>query len=101
MKAKFHVACGDMREVLAKIPANSIDAIVSDPPYGLSFMSKQRDQQVPGPEYWAACLRVAKPGAHILAFGGTRTAHRLACALEDAGWEIRDCLSWLYGSGLR
>ena len=126
MKAKFHVACGDMREVLAKIPANSIDAIVSDPPYGLTqnkrggtgeaslnlrspagrsristggFMGCGWDAAVPGPEYWAACLRVAKPGAHILAFGGARTAHRLACAIEDAGWEIRDCLSWLYGSG--
>jgi len=62
-------------------------------------MGKGWDGQVPGPEYWRECLRVAKPGAHLLAFGGTRTAHRLACAIEDAGWEIRDCLSWLYGSG--
>lgn len=99
MKSRFHVACGDMREVLKQIPENSIDAIVTDPPYGLSFMGEGWDQQVPGPEYWREVLRVAKPGAHILAFSGTRTGHRLACALEDAGWELRDCLMWLYGSG--
>jgi site-specific DNA-methyltransferase (adenine-specific) len=76
-----------------------VDAIITDPPYGLEFMGKQWDGKVPGPEYWREALRVAKPGAYLLAFGGTRTAHRLACAIEDAGWEIRDCLSWLYGSG--
>jgi len=81
------------------MPADSVDAIVTDPPYGLSFMGKGWDQQVPGPDYWREALRVAKPGAHLLAFGGTRTAHRLACAIEDAGWELRDCLSYLYGVG--
>lgn len=77
----------------------SVDAIVSDPPYGLSFMGKGWDHAVPGMEFWIEALRVAKPGAHLVAFGGTRTFHRLAVAIEDAGWEIRDCLSWLYGSG--
>jgi DNA modification methylase len=93
------VLCGDMRELLAAMPPESVHAVVTDPPYGLEFMGKQWDQQVPGPDYWRQVLRVCKPGAHLLAFGGTRTAHRLACAIEDAGWEVRDCLSWLYGSG--
>lgn len=93
------IHCGDMRAVLADMEPDSLDAIVSDPPYGLSFMGRGWDQQVPGPEYWEACLRVAKPGAHLVAFGGTRTHHRLTCAIEDAGWELRDCLMWLYGSG--
>lgn len=88
-----------MRLALRFMPADSVDAIVTDPPYGLSFMGKGWDQQVPGPDYWREALRVAKPGAHLLAFGGTRTAHRLACAIEDAGWELRDCLSYLYGVG--
>jgi len=99
MSSRFQVLVGDMRQVLQTVPANSVDAIVTDPPYGLAFMGKGWDAQVPGPEYWREALRVAKPGAHLLAFGGTRTAHRLACAIEDAGWELRDCLSWLYGSG--
>lgn len=81
------------------LDAESVDAIVSDPPYGLSFMGKEWDHGVPGEPFWREALRVAKPGAHLVAFGGTRTYHRLACAIEDAGWEIRDCLSWLYGSG--
>lgn len=99
MTEPARVICGDMRVVLATLPPESVHAIVTDPPYGLAFMGKAWDQQVPGPEYWRECLRVAKPGAHLIAFGGTRTAHRLACAIEDAGWEMRDCLSWLYGSG--
>lgn len=90
---------GDCLDVLAGLDAESVDAVVTDPPYGLEFMGKGWDQQVPGPEYWAACLRVLKPGGHLLAFGGTRTAHRMACAIEDAGLEIRDSITWLYGSG--
>jgi site-specific DNA-methyltransferase (adenine-specific) len=90
---------GDCREVMATLDAESVDAIVSDPPYGLSFMGKGWDHGVPGVEFWAEALRLAKPGAHLLAFGGTRTYHRLACAIEDAGWEIRDCVMWVYGSG--
>jgi site-specific DNA-methyltransferase (adenine-specific) len=84
---------------MATFDANSVDAIVTDPPYGLSFMGKGWDHGVPGVEFWTEALRVAKPGAHLLAFGGTRTYHRLACAIEDAGWEIRDCVMWVYGSG--
>lgn len=80
-------------------PDGCVDAIVTDPPYGLSFMGRDWDHGVPGEHFWYEALRVAKPGAHLVAFGGTRTHHRLMCAIEDAGWEIRDTLGWLYGSG--
>ena len=90
---------GDCRTVMAGLPAASVDAVVCDPPYGLSFMGKDWDHGVPGVAFWSAALRVAKPGAHLLAFGGTRTFHRLAVAIEDAGWEIRDTVMWVYGSG--
>jgi len=90
---------GDLREVLPGLPPNSIDCVCTDPPYGLGFMKKDWDHEVPGPEYWRAIARVCKPGAFLLAFGGTRTYHRLVCAIEDASWEIRDCLLWLYGQG--
>jgi len=93
------ILTGDCLEVMKTFPDNSIDAIVSDPPYGLKFMGKDWDHGIPGEQYWEEVLRVAKPGAHLLAFGGTRTYHRLTCAIEDAGWEIRDCLMWVYGSG--
>jgi len=91
--------CGDSLEILPLLPEGSVDAVVTDSPYGLKFMGKTWDHSVPGVPFWAAGLRVAKPGAHLLAFGGTRTFHRLACAIEDAGWEIRDTVCWLYGSG--
>lgn len=90
---------GDALEVLLSLNANSVDAVVTDPPYGLSFMGKDWDHGIPGVLFWREALRVAKPGAHLLAFGGTRTFHRLACAIEDAGWEIRDTVMWVYGSG--
>lgn len=90
---------GDCLTVMRGMEACSIDAIVTDPPYGLSFMGREWDHGVPGEPFWAEALRVAKPGAHLVAFGGTRTYHRLAVAIEDAGWEVRDCLGWLYGSG--
>ena len=90
---------GDCRAVMAGLPAASVYAVVCDPPYGLSFMGKDWDHGVPGVAFWSAALRVAKPGAHLLAFGGTRTFHRLAVAIEDAGWEIRDTVMWVYGSG--
>ena len=95
----WNIYHGDCREVMPTLHAESVDSIVCDPPYGLSFMGKGWDHGVPGVEFWAEALRVAKPGAHLLAFGGTRTYHRLACAIEDAGWEIRDCVMWVYGSG--
>jgi hypothetical protein len=90
---------GDSLDMLATLDAGSIGACVTDPPYGLKFMGKAWDHGVPGVLYWAAVHRVLKPGAWLLAFGGTRTYHRLTCAIEDAGFEIRDCLSWMYGSG--
>jgi len=90
---------GDCRDVMADMAANSVDTIITDPPYGLEFMGKEWDHGIPGRHFWELALRVAKPGAILMAFGGTRTWHRLACAIEDAGWEIRDCLGWLYGSG--
>lgn len=90
---------GDCLDVMSRGTANTFDAVVTDPPYGLKFMGKQWDHGVPGVPFWEQALRVTKPGGILLAFGGTRTFHRLACAIEDAGWEIRDCLSWMYGTG--
>ena len=94
----FH---GDCVDVLGRLPDNSIDSVVTDPPYELGFMGKRWDSS--GIAYsvsmWAEVLRVLKPGGHMLAFGGTRTYHRMTVAIEDAGFEIRDCLQWLYGSG--
>jgi site-specific DNA-methyltransferase (adenine-specific) len=90
---------GDCLEVLGHLPAESIHAVVTDPPYGLGFMGKGWDHGVPGGHFWREVIRVCKPGAHLLAFGGTRTFHRLAVAIEDAGWEIRDTIMWVYGSG--
>jgi DNA modification methylase len=89
----------DCIEAMRNMEENSIDSIVCDPPYGLSFMGKGWDHGTPGIPFWAEALRVAKPGAYLLAFGGTRTYHRLACAIEDAGWEIRDCIMWVYSTG--
>ena len=88
---------GDALAVLPELETCSVDACLTDPPYGLGFMGKEWDHGVPGRETWEAVLRVLKPGAPLLAFGGTRTHHRLMCAIEDAGFEIRDCLMWLYG----
>jgi site-specific DNA-methyltransferase (adenine-specific) len=81
------------------MPDCSVDAVVTDPPYGLSFMAKKWDYDVPSTEIWAECLRVLKPGGYLLAFAGTRTQHRMAVRIEDAGFEIRDMLAWMYGSG--
>jgi DNA modification methylase len=99
MMCRHDVHEGDCLQIMPTLEAESVDAVVCDPPYGLEFMGKDWDHGVPGEHFWSEALRVAKPGAHLLAFGGTRTHHRLACAIEDAGWEIRDCLMWLYGSG--
>ena len=98
-KSKKILMNADCLDAMRKMPDNCIDAIVTDPPYGLNFMGKNWDHGVPGVEFWKEALRVAKPGAHLLSFGGTRTFHRIACAIEDAGWEVRDCIMWLYGSG--
>lgn len=90
---------GDCLAVLRTLPDASVDAVVTDPPYGLSFMGKRWDYDVPSTEVWAECLRVLKPGGHLLAFAGTRTQHRMAVRIEDAGFDIRDLIAWVYGSG--
>lgn len=90
---------GDCLEVLKEFPDNSIDAIITDPPYGISFMGKKWDYDVPSIPIWEECLRVLKPGGYLLAFAGTRTQHRMAVRIEDAGFEIRDMIAWVYGSG--
>jgi len=90
---------GDNIESLKKLPDNSIDSVVTDPPYGLSFMNKKWDYEVPSVDFWKEVYRVLKPGGHILSFGGTRTYHRMVVNIEDAGFEIRDQIMWLYGSG--
>jgi DNA modification methylase len=96
---QFEIYNADCRKVMKEFANNSIDSIVTDPPYGLQFMGKEWDKGVPGVEFWTEMLRIIKPGGYLLAFGGTRTFHRLTCSIEDSGFEIRDCLSWLYGSG--
>ena len=90
---------GDNIESLQKLPDNSIDSIVTDPPYGLSFMGKKWDYDVPSVQFWKEVWRVLKPGGHVLSFGGSRTYHRMVVNIEDAGFEIRDQIMWLYGSG--
>lgn len=90
---------GDCRKILESIPSNSVDSIVTDPPYGIKFMGKKWDISVPKVEVWEECLRILKPGGHLLAFAGTKTQHRMAVNIEDAGFEIRDMIAWVYGSG--
>lgn len=91
---------GDCGYFLKKIPTGSIDAIVTDPPYGIKFMSKKWDYDIPSIDIWAECLRVLRPGGHALVACGTRTQHRMVVNLEDAGFEIREILAWVYGSGM-
>jgi hypothetical protein len=98
---KSEIRLGDCRKVLRKLATASVDSIVTDPPYELGFMGKAWDGSgiAYNVEVWRECLRVLKPGGQLLAFGGSRTYHRLACAIEDAGFEIRDQIQWIYGSG--
>ena len=84
---------------LQELDDNSVDSIVTDPPYGIDFMGKKWDYDVPSTEIWEQALRVLKPGGYLLAFAGTRTQHRMAVRIEDAGFEIRDMIAWVYGSG--
>jgi len=93
------ILLGDCLDILPTLEAESVDAVVTDPPYGLEFMGKDWDKGVPGVPFWTTMMRVLKPGGHLLNFGGTRTYHRMACAIEDAGFEIRDMIEWIYGSG--
>ena len=92
---------GDCRKTLKTLAAESVSSIVTDPPYEIGFMGKGWDGSgvANDPTLWAECYRVLKPGGHVLAFGAARTYHRMACAIEDAGFEIRDSLHWVYGSG--
>ena len=90
---------GDCLDLMKTLADNSIDAIVTDPPYGLEFMGKEWDKGVPALEFWVEMLRILKPGGHLLSFSGTRTYHRMAINIEDAGFEIRDMIEWVYGSG--
>ena len=99
MSERYTLHLGDNLEALRAMADNSIDSIVTDPPYGLSFMGKKWDYDVPSVVTWRECLRVLKPGGHLLAFAGTRTQHRIAVNIEDAGFEIRDMIAWVYGSG--
>lgn len=95
----YQLIGGRCEHALKNLPDNSVDSIVTDPPYGIGFMSNKWDHSVPTVEQWAECLRVLKPGGHLLAFGGSRTYHRLVVNIEDAGFEIRDQIMWIYGSG--
>lgn len=95
----FTLYQGDCLDRLKELDDNSIDSIVTDPPYGLAFMGKKWDYDVPSQEIWEECLRVLKPGGHLLSFAGSRTYHRMAVRIEDAGFEIRDQIMWVYGSG--
>ena len=90
---------GDCLQMMKEIDADTVDSIVTDPPYGLAFMDKKWDYDVPSVEIWKEALRVLKPGGHLLAFAGSRTYHRMAINIEDAGFEIRDQIMWVYGSG--
>ncbi len=96
---KNTIYTGDALDVLKNLKADSIDAIVTDPPYGISFIGLDWDRDVPGIGLWQEALRVIKPGGHLLAFAGSRTYHRMASNIEKAGFEIRDQIVWLYGSG--
>lgn len=88
---------GDALDLLRTMPTSSVDSIVTDPPYGLDFMGKSWDKTLPNPEIWVQCRRVLKPGGHMVAFGAPRLYHRLGCQIEDAGFELRDLLMWLFG----
>jgi len=97
----YRLVLGDCIEKMKEMSSNSIDCIVTDPPYEIGFMNKSFDKTgiSHNIEMWNECLRVLKPGGYLLSFSATRTYHRMVCAIEDAGFEVRDCLMWIYGSG--
>jgi len=97
--SKVKLMLGDNMKSLKELPDNSIDSVVCDSPYGLSFMGKKWDYDVPTKELWEEVYRVLKPGGHLLSFGGTRTYHRMVVNIEDAGFEIRDQIQWITGQG--
>lgn len=96
----YNLITGNCLDNLKELEDNSVDSIVTDPPYGINFMGKKWDYDVPSVEIWKECLRVLKPGGHLLAFAGTRTQHRMAVNIEDAGFEIRDIIAWVYAVGM-
>lgn len=98
-ESPYVIYLDDCLDVLSLMPDSCVDSIITDPPYGLSFMGKKWDHDVPAVDIWRECLRVLKPGGHLLAFAGTRTQHRMCVNIEDAGFEIRDMIAWVYGSG--
>lgn len=98
--ADYNLILGDSAEILPSLEECSVDAIVTDPPYGISMRGHKWDYDVPSVEIWAECLRVLKPGGHLLSFAGARTHHRMAINIEDAGFEIRDMIAWIYGEGM-
>lgn len=99
--SRYQLFLGKSEKVLKTLPSNSVHSIVTDPPYELGFMGKTWDASgiAYNVDMWKEALRVLKPGGHLLAFSGSRTYHRMVCAIEDAGFEIRDQIMWLYGSG--
>ena len=99
MEKQYKIYNQDCVEALKELEDNSVDSIITDPPYGLGFMGKEWDSLPPSREVFEECFRVLKHGGHILSFGGTRTYHRMAVAIEDAGFEVRDMIEWVYGSG--
>jgi len=98
----INLLLGDCRDLLKNIDDNSVDSIVTDPPYELGLIGLLWDRQgvTYDTELWRECLRVLKPGGHLLSFGGITTYHRLVCAIEDSGFEIRDLLVWIRGEGM-
>ena len=98
-KGRWTIHQGDVSQVLPTLSPSLNDGSLCDPPYGLRFMNQKWDSEVPAVSVWKALLRTCKPGASLLAFGGAKTFHRQNCHIEDAGWELRDTLCWLYGSG--
>lgn len=99
MIGRYNLLLGDCLDKLKELDDNSVDSIVTDPPYGISFMAKKWDYDVPSVDIWKECLRVLKPGGHLLSFSSARTYHRLAIKIEDAGFHIRDQIMWVFGSG--
>ncbi len=101
MSDPFTLHLGDCLDILPTLDVETVHCVVCDPPYELGFMGKSWDSSGIAfrPDVWREVLRVLKPGGYLLAFGGSRTVHRIACAIEDAGFEIRDTVMWIYGSG--